>query len=77
MGSDISEGEKVLQAGTCLHAPELGILATCGITEVMCYKQPIIGIMSTGNEVCGSKSSREIGIYCIGLQSKITSTTSN
>ena len=51
IGSDITEGETILQAGVCLGPAEIGLLATMGITQVECYGKPVVGVMSTGNEV--------------------------
>lgn len=51
MGSDIEQGQQILSAGQRLGPSELGILATAGITVVRCYAQPVVGVMSTGNEV--------------------------
>ncbi|KAJ8308026.1 hypothetical protein KUTeg_012900 [Tegillarca granosa] len=51
IGSDIKTGEKVLCAGQKLGPSELGLLATVGVTQVLCYKLPVIGVMSTGNEL--------------------------
>lgn len=51
IGSDIAAGEKVLCKGQRLGPSELGILATVGVTEVKCVRSPVVGIMSTGNEV--------------------------
>ncbi|WAR19582.1 GEPH-like protein [Mya arenaria] len=52
VGSDIAEGEKVLQKGQHLGPSEISILATVGVTEVNCFRQPVVGVMSTGNELC-------------------------
>lgn len=52
VGSDIKAGQVVLSKGQCLGPSELGILATVGVTHVTCYRLPIVGVMSTGNEVC-------------------------
>ena len=53
MGSDIALNQKVLTSGMKVKAAELGIMATVGCVNVRCYKRPVIGVMSTGNEVCG------------------------
>ena len=50
-GSDIAKGQRVLAKGQKLGPSELGILATVGVTEVRCHRKPVIGVMSTGNEV--------------------------
>ena len=41
----------VLHAGTVLGAAEIGLLATVGITSVPVHGRPIVGVMSTGNEL--------------------------
>lgn len=35
----------------CLGPSEIGLLATVGVTQVLCYTKPTVGVMSTGNEV--------------------------
>jgi gephyrin len=51
IGSDIQQGELVLKAGDRLGPTELGLLATTGFTKVRCFRKPIVGVMSTGNEL--------------------------
>ncbi|XP_043284622.1 gephyrin [Venturia canescens] len=51
VGSDIKKGELVLSEGTRIGAAEMGILAACGISEVPVMKLPVVGVMSTGNEL--------------------------
>lgn len=51
VGQAIAEGQLVLEAGTRLGPPELGILATVGATRVNVYRTPQIGVMSTGDEI--------------------------
>ncbi|ELT95068.1 hypothetical protein CAPTEDRAFT_226958 [Capitella teleta] len=60
IGSDIQQNEKVLSAGMCLGPSEIGLLATVGVTQVLCYTKPTVGVMSTGNELVepGQKLSR-------------------
>jgi molybdopterin molybdotransferase len=48
---DISKGEKVLEKGTCIRPQEIAILASVGCAEPEVYKQPRIGIISTGDEL--------------------------
>lgn len=50
-GSDIKIGETVLRKGTKLSSREIGVLAALGITEVSVYQQPIVAIISTGDEI--------------------------
>lgn len=51
VGSDIAPGESVLMAGRQLGPAELGLLATVGVTEVKVYRPPVVGVMSTGDEL--------------------------
>ena len=53
IGSDIKEGEVVLRKGDEITAVggELGLLASVGMAEVLVYKKPIIGVLSTGDEI--------------------------
>lgn len=51
IGSDIREGEVVLQAGERIGPAEIGLLATVGLPIVSCYTKPVIGVLSTGNEL--------------------------
>ncbi|MET3288980.1 UNVERIFIED_CONTAM: molybdopterin molybdotransferase [Brevibacillus sp. OAP136] len=50
-GDDVQSGEKVLAAGRKLRPQELGVLAAIGKTTVWVYPRPIVGILSTGDEV--------------------------
>ena len=54
IGSDIALGEVIVKKGKVLGPYELGLLATAGFSQVLCYNSPIIGIMSTGNELVDS-----------------------
>jgi molybdopterin molybdotransferase len=48
---DIIKGEKVLAKGTPIRPQEIAILASVGCTYPEVYKQPRIGIISTGDEL--------------------------
>ncbi|XP_071501494.1 gephyrin-like [Diadema antillarum] len=51
IGSDLQEGTVLLIPGTKLGPPELGLLASVGITKMQCYRKPLVGVCSTGNEL--------------------------
>jgi gephyrin len=53
VGSDIQKGDIILQKGEEISAVggELGLLATVGKTEVKIYKKPVVGVLSTGDEI--------------------------
>lgn len=48
---DIGKGEKVLECGTLIRPQEIAILASVGCAMPEVYKQPSIGIISTGDEL--------------------------
>jgi molybdopterin molybdotransferase len=51
IGEDLKEGESLVTVGTKLRSQELGALASQGITEVSVYRKPVIGYLSTGDEI--------------------------
>jgi gephyrin len=52
-GSDVALGSTILKAGTLISATggELGMLVSAGISCVSVYAKPIIGVLSTGDEL--------------------------
>ncbi len=50
-GEDLSRGETVLGRGRKIRGPELGLLASLGITRLKVYRRPLVGILSTGDEL--------------------------
>jgi molybdopterin molybdotransferase len=50
-GEDVRVGDRVLEPGTLLGAPELGLLATLGHAQVRVHRRPRVAILSTGNEL--------------------------
>ncbi|KAJ3568822.1 hypothetical protein NP233_g5466 [Leucocoprinus birnbaumii] len=52
-GSDVHKGDLVLQKGERIlgNGGEIGTLAFVGRKEVSVYKKPVVGILSTGNEI--------------------------
>ncbi|CAG8530556.1 1804_t:CDS:10 [Acaulospora morrowiae] len=53
VGSDLSVGTVVARKDELVTAVggEIGVLASVGVKEVQVYKRPVLGILSTGNEV--------------------------
>jgi gephyrin len=51
IGCDIQTNELILKKKQIIRSAEIGLLATVGVTKVKCYSKPIIGILSTGNEL--------------------------
>ncbi|GAA5895965.1 uncharacterized protein JCM6883_001674 [Sporobolomyces salmoneus] len=52
-GSDVREGEKVLEAGDVITqvGGELGTLAFVGKQHVLAHRRPVVAVLSTGNEL--------------------------
>ena len=50
-GSDIARGEALLRSGTIVGSREIGMLAACGIAEVLVTRRPRVAILSTGDEL--------------------------
>lgn len=50
-GEDIAQGQAVLQAGLRLSAAGLGVAASVGKAALTVFKQPRVGILTTGNEL--------------------------
>ncbi len=76
-GEDIRKQEIILSCGRKLRPQETGLLAAFGRTKVKVYKKPVIGIISTGNEVVpieerpGPGRIRDINTYTLsGLVQK-------
>jgi molybdopterin molybdotransferase len=50
-GEDIRQGDRVLERGRVLRPQDLGVLASIGLVEVPVVRRPLVGILSTGNEL--------------------------
>ncbi len=51
VGEDFAKGEKVLSKGRSIRPQEIGVLAALGHTHVSVYRQPVIAIISSGDEI--------------------------
>ncbi len=51
VGEDIPIGERALARGSDIRSQEVGLLAALGCREVTVFKKPVIGIISTGDEI--------------------------
>ena len=51
VGEDIKRGEAILTAGRNIRPQEAGVLAALGRPAVAVYKKPVVGIISTGDEI--------------------------
>ncbi len=50
-GSELKKGELILEKGVRLDYRKVGLLANLGIYRVKVFQKPVIGIITTGNEV--------------------------
>lgn len=48
---DMHKGEKVLEAGIRIKPQHIAVLASVGCHSPMVYRRPVIGVISTGNEL--------------------------
>ncbi|SHH84259.1 molybdopterin molybdotransferase MoeA [Clostridium grantii] len=51
IGDDVFEGELIINKGQKLNSYHLGLLSGVGIKEVKVYKKPMVGVISTGDEI--------------------------
>jgi len=50
-GEDVKAGTRIIKRGQVVRAPDVAALSSLGLTTVLCYERPRIGIISTGDEV--------------------------
>lgn len=48
---DVRRGQVIIDAGTVLHPPQIGVLASLGRATVRVHRRPVVAILSTGDEV--------------------------
>lgn len=53
VGSDVKEGDTILKKGEGITVigGEFGLLASVGTTKVSVYRRPVVGVLSTGDEL--------------------------
>jgi molybdopterin molybdotransferase len=51
MGEDVKPGDVVLKKGTLIRPPEVGILASMGLSRFKAFRKPVVGIVVTGSEL--------------------------
>ena len=70
-GEDVGKAEIILSCGQKIRAQEAGMLAAAGVKNILVYKKPVIGIISTGDEVIevngkpGPAQIRDINTYTL------------
>ncbi len=50
-GSDLREGQRILNKGRKIRPQEVGVLASLGVAQVPVIKRPKVGILATGDEL--------------------------
>ena len=50
-GEDVKQGAELVAAGQRLNAGRLGLLAATGLASVSVRRQPVVGVLATGNEL--------------------------
>ena len=64
VGEDIRKNEIVLRKGKEIDEIDMGILASLGISNIPVFKRPIIGFLSTGDELVSIKKNiKESQVY--------------
>ena len=48
---DVRAGQHLLNPGIELHYPQVALLSAVGRAEVLVYRRPVVGILSTGDEL--------------------------
>ena len=72
IGEDVAHGQLVIPKGTVLRPAEIGGLTALGFTELRVAKRPLVGLISTGDEVIDPSETpkpgqvRDINSYTLG-----------
>jgi molybdopterin molybdotransferase len=59
-GEDVRKDDTILKAGLLIQPQDIAVLASVGHTEVLVKKKPVIGIISTGDELIDPSEKPEI-----------------
>ena len=51
VGAELGLGDPVIAAGSLLTAPTLGLLYSLGVARVRVHDRPVVGVLSTGDEL--------------------------
>jgi gephyrin len=64
IGSDVEKGHLILNKGDeiTFAGGEVGILASVGIAKVKVFGKPVVGVLSTGNELVSHDEERSLGL---------------
>jgi molybdopterin molybdotransferase len=76
-GEDVRKGDTILACGRKLRSQETGLLAALGKETISVYRQPVIAVISTGdeivpvNEIPGHGQIRDINTYTLANQVRV------
>ena len=51
VGEDVQQGQEAIPSGTVLRPPEIGGLMALGVTTIAVVRQPVVALISTGDEI--------------------------
>ena len=60
-GEDMQPDQTVFESGTLLQPGHIGVLATLGIASIQAHRRPLVGVMSTGDELVEGPQALEPG----------------
>jgi len=60
-GEDFEAGRRILSRGRSLRPQEIGLLAAFGHVDIPVFKRPVVGILSTGDELVPVSGTPEFG----------------
>ena len=60
-GEDFVKGSELFTSGTLIGAAHIGVFATIGLEKVTVFKRPVVGVMSTGDELVEGSSQLKPG----------------
>ncbi|KAK6085593.1 molybdenum cofactor biosynthesis protein [Seiridium cupressi] len=74
IGSDIKADSLILSKGEQISAigGEIGLLAAVGVSEVKVYRRPVVGVLSTGDEIVEHDRSGELRLGEVRDTNRIT-----
>lgn len=61
LGEEIKVGEVALEKGTLIRPTEIGVLASLGYSNIRVYRDPIISLLITGDELVNINSELKFG----------------
>ena len=64
-GEDFVKGTELFASGTLIGAAHIGVFATIGLEEVTVFKRPVVGVMSTGDELVQGATRLELSLIHI------------